>query len=86
MTLDEMLHYTGKREESFRIMLDYISRINNPLVVETGCSRWYLNLDGDGASTILFDCFLSAHNGSLYSVDIDQENINNGYQMIWLLR
>ena len=37
--INEMLLKTGKRNPSFLKMIEHIGRIDNPLIIETGCSR-----------------------------------------------
>jgi len=71
MNLDQMLSITGKREESFRIMISFLKERDNPIIVETGCARVENNYEGDGMSTLIFDSFINDNNGSLFSVDIN---------------
>ena len=43
-------------------------------IVETGTARKFLyNMAGDGASTFLFDAFLRYYDGTLISIDADEE-------------
>lgn len=66
------------REPTFRLMINHLQNIENPLIIETGCSRYDKNsegFDGDGFSTIIFDTFINQHGGEFRTVDINPENI-----------
>ena len=76
MNIEEMLSITGKREESFRMMVSFLSQQKKPVIVETGCARVENNFEGDGMSTLIFDCFVELNGGSLYSVDISHDSVN----------
>jgi len=76
MNIEEMLSITGKREESFRIMVAFLNQQKNPVIVETGCARVENNFEGDGMSTLIFDSFVELNGGSLYSVDISHDSVN----------
>jgi len=72
----DLINRTGKRAESFKIMVNGISSKTNPLIVETGCVRDVNNISGDGVSTLIFDLFIQEHNGGeFYSVDISDKNV-----------
>lgn len=73
--LEELVNKTGKRAESFAMMLNHVLTIDNPLIVETGCARQENNFDGDGMSTIIFDKLIEYHGGDFYSVDINSDNV-----------
>lgn len=75
MTLEEMLLLTGQREPSFRVMVDYLTTCNNPLIIETGTARQENNFAGDGQSTLIFDRYVTDHGGEFHSVDIDPDNV-----------
>ena len=77
-TLSEMLELTTKRKASFGLMLDHLMKIENPLIVETGCARdedtpygW----NGAGLSTVLFNRYINDFSGELHSVDISPKSI-----------
>lgn len=72
----ELISKTGKRKESFQLMLDRIKTRTSPLVVETGCSRQDNNFDGDGMSSLIFDSFTEHHQGEFYSVDINPDHVD----------
>ena len=76
MTFDEMVKLTGKRSETFEIMMKFLSEIENPLIVETGCMREENNFDGDGMSTLIFDTYCSEKGGEFWSVDLDQKAVD----------
>ena len=78
MTLEEMLRKTGKRQESFAIMLEHLRTIDNPLIIETGCARpphpqWGnedVSFKDEGYSTRIFDSYVNTYNGEFHSVDL----------------
>lgn len=76
MSLDNLISLTGKRRESFSLMIDSLKNKNNPLIIETGCSRIVNNFAGDGMSTVIFDAFIKEYGGLFYSVDINENNVN----------
>ena len=75
--INEMLSKTGKRRQSFEMMISHvlaIATIDRPLIVETGCARQENNYEGDGMSTLIFN-ELSKIKGEFWSVDINPDNI-----------
>ncbi|NBP04527.1 MAG: hypothetical protein EBU90_31485 [Proteobacteria bacterium] len=74
-TLEEMIARTGKRAQGFSMMIDHLRAKNDPLIIETGCSRSENNYDGDGMSTLIFDRYTRDHSGEFHTVDIDTGNI-----------
>ena len=85
LTLQEMLSKTictwdtrRSREPTFSLMINHLKTIKDPLIIETGCSRYDKNsegFDGDGFSTIIFDTFINQYGGEFRTVDINPENI-----------
>lgn len=75
-TIVEILNKTGKRAESFAMMINHIHEIKNPLIVETGCARLDNNYEGDGMSTLIFDTYVREFGGEFHSVDISEDNTN----------
>jgi predicted O-methyltransferase YrrM len=75
MNLQELLDNNGVRKPSFEIMIDKLSKKNNPLIIETGCVR-QLNDFGAGMSTVIFDKYIEQNGGECYSIDINPNNIN----------
>jgi hypothetical protein len=61
----------NKRAETFEQIFDYLERIVDPVIVETGTYREENNYEGDGCSTLLFDQYVAAYGGVLWSVDND---------------
>lgn len=61
----------GKREVTFDKIFAYLDTISHPVIVETGTYREEDNYTGDGCSTLLFDHYVQAKDGLLFSVDID---------------
>ena len=62
----------GAREETFEKIFNYLDSLGHyPVIIETGTYREENNYTGDGCSTVLFDRYIAASYGALYSVDID---------------
>tara|TARA_R100000995_G_scaffold37703_1_gene17371 strand:+ start:5318 stop:5971 length:654 start_codon:yes stop_codon:yes gene_type:complete len=61
----------GLRELGFSRIFEYLSKIKDPVIVETGTVRVENNFEGDGCSTVLFDHYVGTQGGTLISVDID---------------
>lgn len=66
----------GNREPGFALMLQYLSHIANPFIVETGCARQMDNFWGDGQSSFIFDAVINKQNGSFMTVDLSQDSID----------
>jgi predicted O-methyltransferase YrrM len=71
------------RNKSFNIVIDYLSKLKNPIIVETGCIRgeedWGSpdNSKCAGFSTYLFGCFLHGlGRGKLHSIELNQQNVD----------
>jgi len=75
-TLEEMIDKTvpGYRKESFEKMIAHLKTIDQPVIVETGCSRQADNWGGDGMSTVIFDKYINTYNGEFDAVDINPDN------------
>jgi hypothetical protein len=68
------------RFPTFEYVLSVLSKLDAPLIVETGCARkdhGLLAWGDDGCSSFLFDIFIRPNKGKLVSVDISQENVNH---------
>jgi hypothetical protein len=65
----------GLRGETMRQVFEILEAANKSAytIVETGCARSVDNWRGDGQSTILFDRFVNHRDGSVLTVDINQE-------------
>jgi hypothetical protein len=61
----------GLRELGFSRIFEHLSKIKDPVIVETGTVRVENNFEGDGCSTVLFDHYVGTQGGTLISVDID---------------
>jgi len=85
-TLEEMLEKTfsshANRRDSFAKMIAHLKTIDNPVIIETGCSRETNNWSGDGMSTVIFDKFINDYNGVLHSVDIDANNVRTATSLV----
>jgi hypothetical protein len=55
---------------SFEGAFEYLTKMKDPVILETGSSRWGTN------STVLFDSYIRYYGGRLWSVDIDEPTIN----------
>ena len=83
MNLEEMLPRTLKRQDSFKLMLEHLKTIDQPLIIETGCARpphpvWGnddVSFKDEGWSTRLFDAYINEYNGEFHSVDITKEHV-----------
>ena len=71
MELEEMLSLVGIRQNGFRLMVDAMSKLESPLIVETGCARQENNFQGDGMSTLIWDAVANRTNGKVISVDLN---------------
>lgn len=78
--VNELISRTGKRSESFSLMINELTKKTSPLIIETGCSRMANNFDGDGMSTLIFDSFIGEHGGECYSVDINKSHVEFAQQ------
>ena len=88
-SLEKMLSMTGLRELSFRLMIEHLKTVEEPLIIETGCIRpgdqpWSTvdnSFKDDGMSTCIFDRFINEHNGEFHSVDLTPEHVNYAISM-----
>lgn len=62
------------REDSFKMVLDYLKNTKNPKIVEIGCTR-QVNDTGAGNSSELFAWFVTKYGGNFTTVDIDKRNV-----------
>ena len=85
LTLEEMIAKTNKRQPSFRVMIDHLKTIDEPLIIETGCARppslvpWGtedISFADDGFSTLIFDKFINDFGGEFHSVDLTQLHVD----------
>jgi hypothetical protein len=65
----------GQRIMGFDYIFNYLSRIKEPLIVETGCARQDNNYEGDGQSSLLFDKYIAERGGHFITVDISEESV-----------
>src|SRR4029077_17609975 len=71
----------GNRKTTFTKIFEYLDAFKRPvIIVETGCARNMhdteeKNWRADGQSTILFDHYVQANGGRVYSVDIDPNHV-----------
>jgi hypothetical protein len=74
---DDRYYYGGGngRYQTFKLALEELSKIPEPLIVETGCQRLPEDL-GAGMSTSIFGEFLSRKGaGKLITIDIDKSHL-----------
>lgn len=69
--LKDIITRTRARRPGFEFLLNYLSTIEQPVILETGCIRILDNVEWDGYSTVIWDLFLQDHPGMGTSVDID---------------
>ena len=74
---EEVKPLLGLRETGFTRIFEYLRRIKDPVIVETGTVREDYNFEGDGCSTILFDRYVDTQGGTLLTVDIDPAACKN---------
>jgi len=74
---EEVKPLLGLRETGFTKIFEYLRRIKDPVIVETGTVREDYNFEGDGCSTILFDRYVDTQGGTLLTVDIDPAACKN---------
>ena len=82
VTLDEMFALLDKRRPGFEMLWDKVKTTEHPLIVETGCTRQPDNWFGDGQSTQVFNAMCEQAEGTLNSVDINQENCAFARQLV----
>jgi len=77
---ENKLNRIRNRKLTFDFIVEKLNKNSELLVLETGCMRadhGDLAFGDDGCSTLIFDLLAKSCNGSNYSVDISQENINH---------
>lgn len=62
------------RQSGFDFIFNYLSEVENPIIVETGCSRLPDHFENDGQSSILFDRYISENRGQFFTVDNSEES------------
>ena len=73
--LEDILKRTRARKPGFEYLLNHLSTIDHPVILETGCIRKLDDAEFDGYSTVIWDLFLQEHPGSGTSVDIDPKAV-----------
>jgi len=64
----------SKRANAFDLITSKLEELQRPvIIVETGCSRYENSWEGDGNSTVIWDKFVNAFGGEVYSVDINED-------------
>lgn len=87
LTPGHNLNPVRNRADSFLTVFKTLTELNKKdyLIVETGCMRadhGILAFGDDGASTFIFDKFVEYLDGSVYSVDISQANIDHAKKFV----
>lgn len=75
------------RASSLEIVFELLDKKENKqfFIVETGCMRadhGELAFGDDGASTYILDDFINFYDGELYSVDINNNNVEHAKKMV----
>lgn len=68
------------RGDNFQFIFEYLEKISNPVILETGVMRsdhGDMAFGDDGCSSFLFDQFINVHGGSFTSVDINEKNCSH---------
>jgi hypothetical protein len=67
----------AERAETFQKIFEYLQSLKKEtyFILETGVCREPNNFAGDGMSTVLFDSFVNFYDGSVTSIDIDEQNV-----------
>lgn len=73
--LNDILKRTRFRKTGFEYILNHLSTIEQPVILETGCIRVLDHVEFDGYSTVIWDLFLQEHPGIGTSVDIDSKAV-----------
>jgi hypothetical protein len=73
---NDVRHRLGQRMMGFDYIFNHLSRIKEPLIVETGCARQDNNYEGDGQSSLLFDKYVAERGGHFITVDISEESVS----------
>lgn len=69
-----------RRGDNFLFIFEYLEKIDNPTILETGVMRpdhGDMAFGDDGCSSFLFDQFINIHGGSFTSVDINEKNCSH---------
>lgn len=80
--LPQLAYGASFRGITFALALEYLDRVKPSVIVETGTSRGRFDVNlpsicGDGGGTLIFALWCSRNNAKLYTVDIDQQSIDN---------
>ena len=80
--LPELAYGASFRGETFTRALEYLDRVKPSVLVETGTARGRFDINlpsicGDGGGTLILALWCSRNNAKLYSIDIDQQCIDN---------
>ena len=73
---DDVRSKLSQRQVGFDHIFEYLKKINEPFIVETGCARQLDNYEGDGQSSLLFDKYIKEYGGNFWTVDISEESVN----------
>ncbi len=83
-----MKHELGDRESTFTKVFEYLDNFKRPVeIIETGCVRDKKkteaeNWRADGRSTLLFERYVRANGGKVYSVDINPEHTKKARKLV----
>ncbi len=85
--LEGRLRSTDKRYATLKKALQLMEERNVKTIVETGTARdGDRNFEGDGGSTILFGEWASQHGASLFSIDINEQAIQEAKQAAYAFK
>ncbi|NDD58645.1 MAG: class I SAM-dependent methyltransferase [Chlamydiae bacterium] len=81
--LDGRLSPKDKRYKTFMAAINLLNQRQAQTIVETGTARFgSSNFEGDGGSSIIFSDWANDHAATFYSVDINQDYINDAYEAV----
>ena len=64
----------GCRHEGFLTIFKELDKLENPIIIETGCVRREESWNSDGSSSRLFNEYAKHHNGIFFTVDLSKES------------
>jgi hypothetical protein len=85
--LPQLAYGASFRGETFIKALEYLDKVKPSVIIETGTARGRFDINlpsicGDGGGTLIFALWCSRNNAKLYSIDIDQNCIDNSKENI----
>lgn len=76
MSVLDLIEKTAARRDPFLYVKNYLDKIKDPFVVETGCVRADNDFAGAGSSTLIWDEYVNEIGGKYISIDITPDCVN----------